>query len=52
MKRLFFKSQKDNATGYYDIENPLPDLISKLRHFSGQLNAACWLSSGTGSKSG
>ena len=34
-KRLFFKSQKFTATGYYAIENPLPDFISKLRHFGG-----------------
>ncbi len=34
-KRLFFKSQKVAATGYYDIGDPLPDLNSKLRFFSG-----------------
>ncbi len=26
-KCLFFKSQKVSATGYYDIENLLPDVI-------------------------
>ena len=31
-KRLFFKSHKIAATGYYDIEDPLPDVI-KTRHF-------------------
>ncbi len=39
-KRLFFKSQKGTATSYYDIEKPLPDLISKLRRFWGLLKMA------------
>ncbi len=34
-KRLFFKKQKVDSTGYYGIEDPLPDLNSKLRLFSG-----------------
>ncbi len=34
-KRLFFKTQKVTATGYYGIENPLPDVISIPRHFWG-----------------
>ncbi len=28
-KRLFFKTQKVAATGYYGIEDPFPDLIFK-----------------------
>ncbi len=34
-KRLLFKKQKVDSIGYYDIEDPLPDLNSKLRLFSG-----------------
>ncbi len=34
-KRLFSKLQKVAATRYYGIENPLPDIISKLRLFLG-----------------
>ncbi len=34
-KRLLFKKQKVDSTGYYGIEDPLPDLNSKLRLFSG-----------------
>ncbi len=34
-KRLLFKKQKVVSTGYYGIEDPLPDLHSKLRRFSG-----------------
>ncbi len=34
-KRLLFKKQKVDSTGYYGIEDPLPDLISKLRRFMG-----------------
>ncbi len=34
-KRLLFKEQKVDSIGYYDIEDPLPDLNSKLRLFSG-----------------
>ncbi len=34
-KRLLFKKQKVDWTGYYDIEDPFPDLISKLRRFRG-----------------
>ncbi len=43
-KRLLFKKQKVAATCYYGIENPLPDLNSKLRRFRGIRSAACWLS--------
>ncbi len=32
-KRLFFKTQKVTATGYYGIEDPFPDVISKFRRF-------------------
>ncbi len=35
-KRLLFKKQKVDSTGYYGgIEDPLPELNSKLRRFSG-----------------
>ncbi len=34
-KRLLFKKQKVASTGYYGIEDPFPDLISKLRRFMG-----------------
>ncbi len=33
-KCLLFKKQVD-STGYYGIEDPFPDLISKLRRFMG-----------------
>ncbi len=29
------KTQKVGSTGYYGIEDPFPDLISKLRRFMG-----------------
>ncbi len=34
-KRMIFKKQKVDSTGYYGIEDPLPDFNSKLRLFSG-----------------
>ncbi len=34
-KRLLFKKQKVVSTGYHGIEDPLPDLHSKLCSFSG-----------------
>ncbi len=34
-KRMLFKKQKVDSTGYYGIEDPLPDFNSKLRLFSG-----------------
>ncbi len=34
-KCLLFKKQKVDSNGYYGIENPLPDLYSKLRLFYG-----------------
>ncbi len=34
-KRLLFKKQKVDSTGYYGIEDPFSDLISKLGHFRG-----------------
>ncbi len=34
-KRLLFKKQKVDSTGYYGIEDLYPDLISKLRRFMG-----------------
>ncbi len=40
-KRLLFKKQKVDSIGYYDIEDPFPDLISKLRRFMG--NTECRL---------
>ncbi len=33
-KRLLFKKQKVDSIGYYDMEDPLPDLNSKLHLFS------------------
>ncbi len=36
-KRLLFKKQKVAATCYYGIEDPFPDLISKLRRFRGDM---------------
>ncbi len=38
-KRLLFKKQKVDSTSYYGIEDPLPDLNSKLRLFPA--SAAC-----------
>ncbi len=49
-KHLLFKKQKVAATCYYGIENPLPDLNSKLRRFRGIRSAACWLSRVIGSQ--
>ncbi len=49
-KRMLFKKQKVAATCYYGIENPLPDLNSKLRSFRGIQSAACWLSRVIGSQ--
>ncbi len=34
-KRMLFKKQKVDSTGYDVIEDPLPDFNSKLRLFSG-----------------
>ncbi len=34
-KCLLFKKQKVDSTGYYGIEDPIPDFISKLRRFMG-----------------
>ncbi len=34
-KCLLFKKQKVDSTGYYGIEDPFPDFISKLRRFMG-----------------
>ncbi len=42
-KRLLFKKQKVAAICYYGIENPLPNLHSKLCRFRGIRSAACWL---------
>ncbi len=47
-KRLLFKKQKVDYTGYYDIEDLFPDLISELRRFRGR-SADCWLSRAIGS---
>ncbi len=49
-KRLFFKTQKVAETGYYGIEDPFPDVISKLRRFRGIRSAYCWLSKAIGSQ--
>ncbi len=40
-KCLFFKTQKVTSTGYYGIEDPFPDLISKLRRCRGIRSADC-----------
>ncbi len=32
---LVFKTQKVATTGYHGIEDPFPDVISKLRRFRG-----------------
>ncbi len=34
-KYLLFKKQKVDSPGYYGIEDPFPDTISKLRRFMG-----------------
>ncbi len=34
-KRLLFKKQKVDFTGYYGIDDPFPDLISKFHRFRG-----------------
>ncbi len=34
-KTLFFKTQKVAETGYYDIDGPFPNVISKLHPFRG-----------------
>ncbi len=48
---LVFKTQKVDSTGYYGIEDPFPDLISKLRRFMGGYESAgCWLSRAVGSQ--
>ncbi len=49
-KRLLFKKQKVDSTGYYGIEDPFPDLISKLRRFRGIRSDDCWLSRTIGSQ--
>ncbi len=48
-KRLLFKKQKVDSTGYYGIKDPFPDLI-KLRRFRGMQSADCWLSRAIGSQ--
>ncbi len=40
-KCLLFKKQKVDSTGYYGIEDPFPDLISKLRRFMGDTECRC-----------
>ncbi len=42
-KPLFFKTQKVAETGYYGIEDPFPNVISKLCRFMGIRSAACLL---------
>ncbi len=50
-KYLLFKKQKVDSTGYYDIEDPFPDSISKLRRFMGGIRSVgCWLSRAVGSQ--
>ncbi len=40
-KPLFFKTQKIAENGYYGIEDPFPNIISKLCRFRGIRSAAC-----------
>ena len=40
---LVLKSQKVAATGYYGIEDPLPDVILKVRHFEGAVKCGSTL---------
>ncbi len=47
---LAFQDTKSCSTGYYGIEDPFPDLISKLRHFRGIPSGDCWLSRAIGSQ--
>ncbi len=49
-KRLLFKKRKVDSTGYYGIEDPFPDLISKLHRFRGIRSADRWLSRVIGSQ--
>ncbi len=50
-KGLLFKKQKVDSTGYYGIEDPFPDFISKRRRFMGDIRTAdCWLSRAIGSQ--
>ncbi len=49
-KRLLFKKQKVDSTGYYGIEDPFPDLILKLLRFRGIRSADYWLSRAIGSQ--
>ncbi len=49
-KRLLFKKQKVDSTGYYAIEDPFPDLILKLFRFRGIRSTDCWLSRAIGSQ--
>ncbi len=39
-KRMLFKKQKVDSTGYYGIEDPLPDFNSKTSPFF-RISAAC-----------
>ncbi len=50
LKRMLFKKQKVDSTGYYGIEDPFPDLMSKLLRFRGIRSADCWLSRAIGSQ--
>ena len=43
-KTLAFQETKSLFDGYYSIEDPFPDLISKLLRFRGIRRARCWLS--------
>ncbi len=49
-KRLLFKKQKVDSTSYYGIEDPFPDVISKIRRFKGIPSGDCWLSRAIGSQ--
>ncbi len=49
-KCFLYKKQKVDSTGYYGIEDPFPDLISKLRRFMGGYGVPCRLSRAVGSQ--
>ncbi len=49
-KCSFVKTQNIDSTGYYGIEDPFPDLVSKLRRFGGIPCGDCWLSRAIGSQ--
>ncbi len=47
---LVFKTKKVDSKGYHGIVDPFPDLISKLRRFTGGYGVPVWLSRAVGSQ--